>query len=102
MKRIRAFIFSAGWTRCSGRGPTTPRKNVIGNRQIIITATQEKMNTIKNRYYIPNNSALILAGDITPARGFALAEQIFADWPRGADPFTTPIPNPPPLTEKRQ
>ena len=76
-----------------------PRKNVIGNRQIIITATQEKMNTIKNLYYIPNNSALILAGDITPARGFALAEQIFADWPRGPDPFTTPIPNPPPLTQ---
>ena len=75
------------------------RKNVIGNRQIIITATQQKMSTIQNRYYIPNNTALILAGDITPARGFALAQQIFGDWPRGPDPFTTPIPNPPPLTK---
>jgi zinc protease len=56
------------------------------------------MNTIKNRFYIPNNSALILAGDITPARGFQLAEQIFGDWPRGPDPFATPAPNPPPLT----
>ena len=75
------------------------RKNVIGNRQVIITATQQKMQTIQNRYYLPNNSALILAGDITPARGFALAQQIFGDWPRGPDPFTTPIPNPPPLTK---
>src|SRR5438132_13873312 len=74
------------------------RKNVIGNRQIIITATQQKMNTIKDRYYIPNNTALILAGDITPARGFALAQQVFGAWPRGPDPFATPIPNPPPLT----
>ena len=77
------------------------RKNVIGNRQIIITATQAKMNTIKNRFYVPNNSALILAGDITPQRGFTLAEQVFGDWPKGADPFATPIDNPPPLMQSR-
>ncbi len=77
------------------------RKNVIGNRDVIITATQEKMNAIKNRYYVPNNSALILSGDITPARGFQLAEQIYGDWPRGADPFATPIDNPPPLGQSK-
>lgn len=77
------------------------RKNVIGNRDVIITATQEKMNTIKNRFYVPNNSALILSGDITPARGFQLAEQVYGDWPRGADPFATPVDNPPPLAENK-
>ena len=76
-------------------------KNVIGNRGMIITATQEKMNTIKNRFYVPNNSALILAGDITPARGFQLAEQVYGDWARGADPFATPIQDPPPLMENK-
>ena len=76
-------------------------KSVIGNRQIIITATQQKMNTIKDRFYVPNNSALILSGDITPSRGFALAQQVFGDWPRGADPFSTPVGNPPPLTQSR-
>jgi zinc protease len=75
------------------------RKTAIGKRDVITSATREKMNTIKDRFYIPNNSALILAGDITPARGFRLAEQIFGDWPRGADPFVTPAPNPPPLTK---
>ncbi|MEO8577936.1 MAG: pitrilysin family protein [Gemmatimonadales bacterium] len=73
------------------------RKTAIGVREVITSATQEKMNSIKNRFYIPNNSALILAGDITPARGFQLAEQMFGDWPRGADPFVTPAPNPPAL-----
>ncbi|HVF38716.1 MAG TPA: pitrilysin family protein [Gemmatimonadaceae bacterium] len=77
------------------------RKNVIGNRQMIITASQAKMNAIKDRYYVPNNSALILAGDITPARGFQLAERIFGDWARGADPFATPVPKPPALTATR-
>jgi len=75
------------------------RKTAIGKRDVITSATREKMNTIKERFYIPNNSALILAGDITPARGFQLAEQIFGDWPRGPNPFATPAPNPPPLTK---
>jgi len=73
------------------------RKTAIGLRDVITSATQAKMNSIKSRFYIPNNSALILAGDITPQQGFQLAEQIFGDWPRGADPFATPAPNPPPL-----
>lgn len=74
-------------------------KNVIGDRQVIITTTQEKMRTIQQRFYVPNNTALILSGDITPERGFELAERVFADWPRGGDPFATPIADPPPLTQ---
>jgi zinc protease len=74
------------------------RKNVIGNRDMILTATPEKMRTIQNRFYVPNNSALILSGDITPARGFRMATDVFGDWPRGANPFETPAPDPPPLT----
>jgi zinc protease len=74
------------------------RKNVIGSRDVILTASQQKMQTIQRLYYVPNNTALILSGDITPARGFQLAAEIFDDWPRGEDPFRTPVPNPPPLT----
>lgn len=73
------------------------RKNVIGDREIISTATQEKMLTVQERYYVPNNSALILSGDITPEEGFRLAEDVFGDWPRGPDPFAEPIGDPPAL-----
>ena len=75
------------------------RKNVIGNRQMILTTTKEKMLAIQKRFYVPNNTALILSGDISPARGFRLATDVFGDWPRGDDPFSTPIPDPPPLTK---
>jgi zinc protease len=75
------------------------RKTAIGVRSVITSATQAKMNTIKDKFYVPNNSALILSGDITPQRGFQLAEQIFGDWPRGGNPFVTPAPNPPALTK---
>jgi zinc protease len=77
------------------------RKNVIGDREVIATTPPAKMHAIQRRYYVPNNTALILSGDITPARGFQLAEQIFGDWPRGDDPFATPVPAPPPLTKSQ-
>jgi zinc protease len=76
-------------------------KNTIGDRQIILTTTPEKMREIQHRYYVPNTSALILAGDVTPAKGFRMATEIFGDWPRGEDPFATPIPDPPPLTKTK-
>ena len=76
-------------------------KNTIGNRQVILSTTPEKMREIQRRYYVPNNSALIIAGDVTPANGFRLASEIFGDWPRGEDPFATPIPDPPPLTKTK-
>ena len=74
------------------------RKNVIGIRDTILATTQEKMRAIQNRFYVPNNTALIISGDIATARAFRLAAEVFGDWPRGADPFATPEPNPPPLT----
>jgi len=69
------------------------RKDVIGDRQIVLTTTPEKMRTIQNKYYVPNNSALIVAGDVNPTTVFSLAERELGDWNRGADPFVSdPIP----------
>ena len=78
------------------------RKNVIGDRQVILGTTPEKMRMIQNLYYIPNNSVLIIAGDVNPATAFALAERIFGPWKRGEDPFVRlPIPSIPPLATSR-
>ncbi|MBN2029255.1 insulinase family protein [bacterium] len=74
------------------------RKNVIGDRQIILTAGQEKMRTIQKRYYIPNNSALLVAGDVEHEAIFQLAEATFGDWERGGDPSVLyPVPEHPSL-----
>lgn len=78
------------------------RKNTIGDRDVIASVTPEQMRTIRDLYYVPNNSALIVAGDVAPDRIFALAEGIFGSWPRRADPFArAPIPAVPPLKENR-
>jgi zinc protease len=76
------------------------RKDVIGDRQIVLTTTPEKMRTIQHRYYVPNNSVLIVAGDVVPAAVFALAETELGSWPRGSDPFVAdPVPDIPALTK---
>lgn len=75
------------------------RKNTIGDRDVIRNVTAAQMRTIRDLYYVPNNSALIVVGDVEAERVFASAERIFGSWPRGADPFArAPVPPVPPLT----
>jgi zinc protease len=78
------------------------RKNTIGDRVVIRNVTPEQMRTIRDLYYVPNNSALIIAGDVDPTAMFALAARVLGDWPRGADPFArSPVPAVPPLPGNR-
>ena len=74
------------------------RKNTIGDRDVILTTTPEKMRTIQHRYYVPNNTALILSGNVTAEEGYTLAKKYLANWKREADPFKEfPIPEHPPI-----
>src|SRR5690606_24440410 len=55
--------------------------------------------TIQSLYYVPNNTALIVTGDVNPEQVFRMAEAVLGDWPRGRDPFeVAPIPEIPDLT----
>lgn len=79
----------------------TSRKNPLGNRQTVGTATTAMMRTIQQRYYVPNNSALVVTGDVTPADVFKLAQEFYGDWARREkDPFVEfPLVEHPPLTK---
>jgi zinc protease len=70
------------------------RKNAIGDHHIINTATPEKMMIIKDKYYVPNNSLLVICGDVKPDAAFKMAKNIFGDWkPSEIDPQVKyPIP----------
>lgn len=82
-------------------GDLYSRKNGIGDHDIIRSATPAKMETIKNKYYWPNNSLLTVAGDVKHEDVFKQVEQILGSWqPSGFDPFTKyPIPEFKPLTQ---
>ncbi len=54
-------------------GDQWSRKNTIGDRETILATTPAKMRAIQQRYYVPNNTALIVTGDVDPERLFALA-----------------------------
>ena len=83
-------------------GSAWSRKNPLGERDVILRTTPEQMRTIQRKYYVPNNTALIVTGDVDAARIFATARQYLGDWERAPDPFTTdPIPPVPPLTQNK-
>ena len=83
-------------------GTAWSRKNPLGERAVILRTTPEQMRTIQHKYYVPNNVALIVTGDVVPDSIFAAAHRLFDDWPRAADPFVTdPIPPVPPLTANK-
>lgn len=75
------------------------RKNPLGTRETILSATVEKMRMIQSRYYVPNNAAVVVTGDVRPTEVFKLTEKIFGDWePREKDPFREfPLVDHPPL-----
>jgi zinc protease len=51
-------------------GDLFTRKNAIGDHNIINTATPEKMMIIKDKYYFPNNSILVIGGDVDHDKHF--------------------------------
>ncbi|HEU4598025.1 MAG TPA: pitrilysin family protein [Pyrinomonadaceae bacterium] len=75
------------------------RKNPGGNRQTVGSATTEMMRLIQSRYYVPNNSAIVVTGDVTPAEAFRVVEELFGQWERRAkEPFEEfPLVEHPPL-----
>lgn len=64
------------------------RKRPLGTRETVNSATVEKMKTIQSRYYVPNNAALIVTGDVRPEEVFRLAQLSLGGWEkREKDPF---------------
>ena len=75
------------------------RKNPLGSRETVGAATTDMMRLIQERYYVPNNSALVLTGDVNPAEVFKMAQEFYGDWARREkDPFIEfPLVEHPPL-----
>jgi zinc protease len=80
-------------------GDLYSRKNAIGDHNIILTATTQKMRTIQQKYYYPNNSILVIAGDVDHTEAIKKATELFESWaPSDFDPFVKyPIPEFKPL-----
>jgi zinc protease len=63
------------------------RKNAIGNILTINGADTDRLKKMYERFYVPNNSAVVFSGDVSAADAFASAGRRFSSWRRGNDPF---------------
>ena len=69
------------WKYPSAQGPARqPRRPCSPPRR-------EKMQTIQERYYVPNNSVLVVTGDVKAKDVFAAGRQALRRLGKGADPF---------------
>jgi zinc protease len=63
------------------------RKDPLGSRKTVLTATPQLLRTIQKRYYIPNNSVLVVTGDVKADEIFGAADRLYSGWKKGPDPF---------------
>ncbi len=77
--------------------PTHPygTQSTIGTGQHLKNPSHEKIIAYFKKHYIPNNMALVLAGDFEPAKVIAMAEKYFGDYKTQEKPKFTYTPCPP-------
>jgi zinc protease len=63
------------------------RKNTIGNMVTIMSSTADQLKRTYERFYLPNNAAVVFTGDVTAAAAFGSASKHMVRWRRGEDPF---------------
>jgi len=75
------------------------RKDPLGNRKTVLGASVEQLRAIQERYYVPNNSVVVVTGGVKAEAVFALAAQLFATWkPSAQSPFIAyPLVHHPPI-----
>jgi len=68
-------------------GDAYVRKNPIGDEMAVLAVTPEHLEEIFRRYYVPNNSALVVTGDVNAPAVLQMAHHAFDGWRRREDPF---------------
>ena len=81
-------------------GAAFHRKNTIGEAIPMLQVTPQRLSDIYKQYYVPNNAALVVTGDVVADRVFEAARKRFGSWKAAPDPFAAhPIPPMPPLAK---
>ncbi|MBN2353152.1 MAG: insulinase family protein [Spirochaetales bacterium] len=76
------------------------RKDAIGPERNVRNATISQLREIQSTYYIPNNAAILVGGDVDPAEIIILIKKRFGDWKRGSAAWSTrPAPHPFPAAD---
>jgi len=68
-------------------GAAWHRRDVAGDSLSLMGITPAQLIEEYARYYVPNNAALIVTGDVTSSEVFEAAEHHFGEWTAQDDPF---------------
>jgi len=74
--------------------------SVIGSAETVSNMTIDDVRSFYAQHYIPNNSAVVVSGDVEPARAIELVTRALGDWQRGPEP-PRPTPAPKPIDASR-
>lgn len=66
------------------------KQDVAGSVENILKAEVEDLLFIKNSYYIPNNAALFVGGDVEHEDVYEQVKKIYGSWPKGLNPWEHP------------
>jgi zinc protease len=71
---------------------------LAGTAETLASLTRDKAAYFHERWYRPDNTVLIIGGDITPDDAFALTQRVFGDWKKPSTPLAVlpPFSAPPP------
>lgn len=75
-RNVLQRLWTTGWRR----------KNPLGEAWAIAAATPARLTSIYHRYYIPNNAAVIVSGDVSVPDVLDAVNKYFGDWDRAPDP----------------
>ena len=81
-----------------GRG--TYGNSVMGNSESVERFAIADVKRFYSDHFIPNNTAIVIAGDINAKDAVATVRRLFSDWQRGGEPPRPPI-TPAPIENSR-
>ena len=85
---VERLLWGKGW----------PQKDPLGSAIPLFAATPKTLDKIFHQYYVPNNSAVVVTGDVSGPKVFEWAHSHFGGWRRSPDPYAAhPVPPVPPL-----
>lgn len=83
--------------------PTHPygTQTTIGTQEHLKNPSQVNIRNYFNKYYVPNNVAICMAGDLEPDSTIALIDRYFGSWKPGTDTAPRTFAPLPPLTSPK-
>jgi zinc protease len=60
--------------------------SVVGNADSVARITRDDVSRFYQQHFVPNNSSVVIAGDVTSSEGLAIVDRTFGSWKRGSEP----------------